>query len=102
MSVVLYHRTTRERAETIVQDGFRDAVGTYLTETTHAGVWLSDVPLDVNEGAKGDALLRVVLDLTDRELSVYEWIEEGKPYGEWLIPAGVVREHLRSLDVSEQ
>jgi hypothetical protein len=65
-----------------MRDGFRDAVGDYLSETTHAGVWFSDVPLDVNEGAKGDALLRITLDLTDRELSEYERIEEGKPYRE--------------------
>ncbi len=44
------------------------------------------MPLDVNEGAKGDALLRVTLELSGEELLKYEWIEEGKPYREWLIP----------------
>jgi hypothetical protein len=44
--------------------------------------------LGVNEGAKGDAVLTfdVPIDLFER----YEWIEEGKPYRESLIPAAVL------------
>jgi hypothetical protein len=36
---------------------------------------------------KGDVLLQVVFDLTETELTEYEWVEEGEPYREWLIPA---------------
>jgi hypothetical protein len=45
--------------------------------------------------------LRVTLELSGEELLKYEWIEVGKPYGEWLIPAVVVRKALRILDVGE-
>jgi hypothetical protein len=55
-----------------------------------SGVWLSDKPLDANEGARGDVLLKVKLDLTEEQLDDYEWIEEGKAYREWLIPAALV------------
>lgn len=90
MTVVLYHRTRAESAEAILRDGFRDGSGNYLTESLHSGVWLSNVPLDENEGACGDVLLEVQLDMTKDELAQYEWVEEGKPYREWLIPAAVL------------
>jgi hypothetical protein len=102
MGTVLYHRTTRQITQSIIQDGFRDGVGNYLTESTYAGVWFSDMPLDVNEGAKGDTLVRVTLDLSGEELLKYQWIEEGKLYREWLIPAVVVRKALRNIDVVER
>src|SRR6266699_2442609 len=50
-------------------------------------VWLSNNPLDENEGTKGPVLLEVSVKATHREMAQFEWIEEGKPYREWLIPA---------------
>jgi hypothetical protein len=84
--VKLYHRTDQEAAAQILKYGFRDGKGTYMTKQEHSGVWLSNVPLDENEGAFGDVLLE--LDLPDEKLTPYEWIEEGKPYREFLVPAG--------------
>jgi hypothetical protein len=62
----LYHRTTRDAATAIVSSGFLDGEGNYglydaITHEPHVlrGVWVSDVPLDENEGAWGDTLLRV-------------------------------------------
>jgi len=83
----LYHRTTQEAADSIIKHGFRDGTGTYMTNTVLTGVWLSKVPLDSNEGAEGDVLLEVTIDITEAELTYYEVVEEGKPYREWLIPA---------------
>lgn len=88
--MILYHRTTAASAEQILHDGFRDGVGTYLTDSEFSGVWVSNVPLDINEGAKGDTLLQV--DLPEQTIAEYEWIEERKPYREWLIPARLVNE----------
>jgi hypothetical protein len=85
----LYHRTTASRAEAILRDGFKDGTGHYLTDQLHSGVWLSNEPLDCNEGATGDVLLEVE-GLIDAELAAYEWVEEGKTYREWLIPAAIV------------
>lgn len=45
----LYHRTFQ--ADSVLAGGFRDARGSYLTAHIYEGVWLSDVPLDENEGA---------------------------------------------------
>ncbi|VVB63108.1 Uncharacterised protein [uncultured archaeon] len=86
----LYHRTTEERAGSILRRGFKDGAGRYMTEASHEGVWLSDRPLDSNEGAWGDTLLEVSLDLEAKDLDPYEWVEEGKSYREWFIPATIV------------
>jgi hypothetical protein len=71
---VLYHRTANEAAEQILAGGFGDGEGTYMTSNWYRGVWLSDRPLDVDEG------------------------EEGKPYREWLIPAKTVNRLAIMID----
>ena len=98
--VTLYHRTTEGVARHIVADGFRDSESYYGTENPHSGVWLSDRPLDADEGAVGNALLRVELNIGDREIAQFEWIEDGKPYREWLIPACLINE-LGTIVVAE-
>ena len=65
------------------------------------GVWLSDIPLDVNQGAKGDTLLQVKLAADNGTLKHYEIIEKGTPYREWCIPAGVVNACLLSVSIAE-
>ncbi len=91
--LTLFHRTTPANAEQILCTGFRDGTGHYLTDREWTGVWFSDQPLDVNEGAEGDTLLRVDLNLTDDAIADYEWVEEEKGYREWLLPAQLVNEH---------
>lgn len=86
----LYHRTTAEAAELLLKDGFTDSTGTYLTEDSWSGVWLSNRPLDENEGACGEILLVIDLNIPEESLAEYEWIEEGKPYQEFLIPANLI------------
>lgn len=89
-NLTLYHRTTRDAANNILANGFCDTTGTYMTEHEYTGIWLSNVPLDANEGTKGDILLRVRLPLPESAIAQYEWIEEGKPYREWLVPADLI------------
>src|SRR5262245_48524445 len=101
-----YHRTTRTAAAAIVAGGFVDTEGYYglFDEVTGepirlCGVWVSDMPLDENEGAVGEALLRVTLALPSEDLAAYELIEEpqevngrlfAKGYREWCIPAALL------------
>ena len=84
--MIVYHSTFY--AEAILRDGFRDATGCYMTDREHKGVWFSDMPLDVNEGADGDTVL--MLDIPDDVLGQFVWTEEGKPYREFLCPAELV------------
>lgn len=64
-------------------------------------VWLSNVPLDPGEGAEGDMLLEVALALSYKDLGDYEWIEEGKPNREWLVPARLINQHATIRVVEE-
>jgi hypothetical protein len=88
--MVLWHRTEAASATVIMKIGFQDGCGSYGTTRESSGVFLSDRPLDENEGACGDALLRVSLDCAEDEIGDFEWVEEDKPYREWQIPASFV------------
>jgi hypothetical protein len=98
---VLYHRTTNAAAQEILRAGFRDATGTYMTTSLHTGVWLSDMPLDINEGAGSgepdDVLLRV--DLTV-DVTSFEWIQD-IGYREFLVPADLINGHSTVRVVGE-
>ena len=100
----LYHRT--DASEAIVRRGFRDATGSYaLVGFTLTGVFLSDVPIDCNEGAKGEDLL--VVELPDvLDLSKYEIVDESgmSRYREWCIPASLLNAcgTARLLTVEEE
>jgi hypothetical protein len=83
-----YHRTSRAAADEILRVGFRDGHGRYLTESGHTGVWISDVPLDENEGADTLLVVEIGADLIEE----FEWVEEGKPYREFLVPASVLNQ----------
>ena len=61
-----------------------------LIGLTLRGVFLSDKPLDCNEGAIGDQLLEVSLPEDSCDLTYYELVEEEKPYREWCLPAPVI------------
>jgi hypothetical protein len=75
--VAFYHRTTEAAAAAIRQDGFRDATACYNMADEAGepfyltGVWLSDTPLDENEGACGPVLLRIELP-PDLDVSLFE------------------------------
>lgn len=88
--MILWHRTHAAAAESILRDGFRDGHGRYMTDREWSGVWLSAQPLNSNDGACGDTLLRVELACSESEISDFEWVEEGKTCREWLIPAAFV------------
>jgi hypothetical protein len=89
--MTVYHRTDAARA--ILDEGFRDGCGSYGTAHEYRGVWLSDTPLDVNEGVVGGEV--VAVDISEDALADYEWVEDAKPYREWLVPADVVNRFPR-------
>src|SRR4051812_5952858 len=99
--MILFHRTSQAAARRILRSGFRDAAGFYMTTRLTRGVWFSDRPLDASEGAgrcpRTDVLLRIVLPIGQGKLRKHEWIEAGKPYREWQLPAALVNARRRSL-----
>jgi hypothetical protein len=97
---IFYHRTAA--AEAILREGFRDAEGSYmLVGMTLRGVFVSNVPLDCNEGAKGDQLLEVSLTASC-DISDYEQIEEGKGHREWCVPAEIINRYGTVRLLSEE
>jgi hypothetical protein len=92
--MILYHRTTAEAARLILESGFKDATGHYMTDLPWTGVWVSDEPLDANEGACGDTLLEITTDLSETDMDEYCWREEGKMFREYLIPAATINAHM--------
>jgi hypothetical protein len=89
----VFHRTPH--ADLIDRKGLRDGEGTYLSPEEFLGVWVSDSPLDANEGVIGEGLL--ALDIPESLFVQYEWVEGGKPYREALIPADELNMHLATL-----
>lgn len=85
-----------------MREGFRDGTGNYLTTNIHSGVWLSNVPLDENEGTFGDILLEVTVEMTESEIAQYEWIEQGKPYREFLVPAAEINSRMKIRVVDDR
>jgi hypothetical protein len=69
-----------------LREGFRDSTGTYLTYRDRTGVWVSNQPLDINEGAEG----HVESSIPNDALEKYESGRPGKPYRECLIPTVVL------------
>jgi hypothetical protein len=72
------HRTSAENVSRILAYGFVDGIRTYMTDREFGGVWLSDRPLDPNDGAWGDTLLSADLELPGAGLDDFEWVEAGK------------------------
>jgi hypothetical protein len=86
----LYHITAAENARAILREGFRDGRGSYGTDREWSGVWLWNAP-DADYGVDGDVLLEIEIpDGAAASLADYEWIEDDKPYREWLIPAAIL------------
>ena len=82
----VYHRTPN--GSRIQAEGFKDNTGHYMLEVTLTGVFVSDRPLEINEGAKGRDLL--CLEIPNVVFCEFELVEDEKPYREACIPASVL------------
>ena len=83
----VYHRTFA--AKEILHDGYKDTAESYTLSDDASGVWVCDSPVS----GRGDTLLTI--EIPDDEIAKYEWIEKGKPYREFLVPARILK---RSTD----
>jgi hypothetical protein len=111
----LYHVTSAEAAGAILETGFHDGDGNYLTTERRLGVWLTDDPigLDLVAGAwlrmPARIFVRVELKTQESELAPYALILEGcdgpalvgRNYREWQIPADWLRGHILKVGTVE-
>lgn len=104
----LYHRTTIGEARQIVQRGFEDEKWGFEIRDDRSGhqkkmvgVWLSDRPLNQQEGPDGDAVLEVRLTLAGDALQAFEL--EGIFWDArlFVVPAALINPHaaVRILEV---
>ena len=61
-SLRVYHATSREAADAIEREGFRDSRGSHLSAEAFFGVWVADLPLDSDEGAPGSDAFFIISD----------------------------------------
>jgi hypothetical protein len=88
----VFHRTSAENVQAILSKGFRDGEGKCLTDRVHRGVWVpADSPLDGEGVSTPDCV--VLMIIPDAVFEEYEWVEEGKPYREAMIPAVVLNQY---------
>ena len=95
----LYHRTTRENADLILREGFRNERERYTSDFGEEGVWFSDVPKEAGECDPDEAVVSVDLDFPAKSISTFEWIEDERSYKEWLIPTALVNSKLKRTRV---
>lgn len=89
--LICYHGTTAKNAYLIIKEGFRDSTDSYgLDGPPQTGVFLSDRPLDENEGACSEVMLCVTFPSKPLNFDEFEFVEERKPYREWLVPADFI------------
>jgi hypothetical protein len=73
--MIFFHRTTKKAAHLIQLNGFRDGEGRCLSEEVKSGVFVSDKPLNDNEGAAGEVLLRITVNGDESDFMDEEWVD---------------------------
>jgi hypothetical protein len=88
----LYHRTYA--AEAIIGSGFRDGRFERLALGAAPGVWVTDRPLDEQDGALGNVVL-VVSGVPETAIADYEWLhsEEPQSFREFVVPAALLNRY---------
>ena len=98
--MLLFHRTLVSLARGILKEGFGDEKWRFgedgLGETfTAEGVWLTDRPVDLEDGPPGAAILEVQLDLSDEALDAFEVRGVLDDVRLFVVPAEVVNPHAQ-------
>jgi hypothetical protein len=88
----LYHRTYA--AEAIISNGFRDGRFERLALGAAPGVWVTDRPLDEQDGALGNVVL-VVSGVPEHAVADYEWLHSDRlrSFREFVVPAAVLNRY---------
>ena len=82
---------TTDAASAIQREGFRDAEGTYLTANTYRCVWFANTPATASDGPEGETV--IVVEMPEDAALLYEWVEDGRTFREFLIPAGIANRY---------
>jgi hypothetical protein len=90
----LFHITNIANAEAILKDGFRDVMGYHHAGQEWTGIWVSSEPLDWSQRQYlDDGITLFAIEIPEEDISDLEWVEEGKAYREWLVPAALLNSY---------
>ena len=95
----VFHVTSASNARSIKDHGFRDSVGRFepLTEVRW-GVWIANRPLDRGEHCCDQPGAIFQFEIDENSIAAHEYVKEGKPYREWLVPAGLLNGLASSVE----
>jgi hypothetical protein len=91
----VYHITKAESAVDVLEYGFRDATGTYMSGSVHTGVWVSDKLLVHQSDIDLNEMACFQIKVSKEWLLRHERGEKGKAYREFLVPAVELNEFPR-------
>ena len=97
----VYHVAKAENASDIDTHGFQGP-GRYLADAQPGGVWVADRPLLAESGTPIEVAACFEIQVPDRVLLSREWIEDGKGYRKFLVPALVLNRYPRRRLTREQ
>jgi hypothetical protein len=93
----LYHVTDRASAETIIDDGFKDAEVIHDDSELLIGVWLADRCIagedDVGPRLGPVADVAISIELPVDAVEGYEHTDSAKAYREFCLPASLLNEY---------
>jgi len=90
----LFHIANIANAEAILKDGFRDVMGYHHAGQEWTGIWVSSEPLDWSQRQYlDDGITLFAIEIPEEDISDLEWVEEGKAYREWLVPAALLNSY---------
>ena len=81
-------------AEKILKSGFRGDCG--KRNIRDDGVWFSDEILELLDGIE-EGMELLIIEIPFEDIKEFEWMEEGKDYREWCIPADVVNQYGKPI-----
>ena len=95
----LFHIACNKNAEAILKEGFRNGTGYYLTDRLWEGVSIFDKPFNDEHLSDTDTLFAI--EIPEEDISDLEWVEEGKPYREWLVDDKILNSYGPPLVVDD-
>lgn len=88
----VFHKTGNVTVTTIINEGFQDGDGKYISDFAWRGVWVSDRAV-ASDRTPDDVFLAI--EIPDEVFAKYEWTRDGGGERGSLIPAKVLNRYGR-------
>jgi len=93
-TVLVFHVTPKHTVASVWRRGFEVQASITSRVGTWSGVWVTDGFFDQRDcAARSLSIVEIACDA--QQLSRFEYVEEGKPYRDWLVPASILNRFSR-------